>query len=71
MTYNKNKITHLFDNKTIWEGRNVQHVEKGGFGSSDLVSGLQNVDIVDDFNGTCKSINTLVYVYFIPVDSTV
>jgi len=45
-------IVHGFDDKTVREGRNIQHVEKGGFRSPDLVSNLDKVDVVDDFNCT-------------------
>lgn len=42
----------MVNDKTISEGRNVQHVQEGGFGGSDLVSRLDKLDVVQDFNRT-------------------
>uniref|UniRef100_A0A023EUQ6 Large ribosomal subunit protein uL10 n=1 Tax=Aedes albopictus TaxID=7160 RepID=A0A023EUQ6_AEDAL len=45
-------IVHLLNLQTVRERRDVQHVEQGGFGSTDFVAWLQNGHIVDDFNRT-------------------
>ena len=46
------RVIDLLDDKTVCEGRNLQHVKKGGLGGSDLVFLLDDVHILDDLNGT-------------------
>lgn len=45
-------VVDLDDGHTVGERRDVQHVKQGGLGSTDLVTGLDDLDIVDNFNGT-------------------
>ena len=42
----------MLDNHSVCEGGDVQHVEEGGFGSTDLGALGDKVDIGDNFNGT-------------------
>merc|ERR1712080_566663 len=37
-------------NQSISEGRNLQHVQEGGFGHADFVSRLDQVHIMNDFD---------------------
>ena len=46
------RVIDLVDDQTVREGRNVQHVQQGCLGGADLVTGLQDGHIVDDFNCT-------------------
>lgn len=45
-------IVDLNNTHTVGEGRDVQHVEQSGFGSTDLGVLGDKVDVGDDFNGT-------------------
>lgn len=42
----------LNDLHTVVERRDVQHVQQGGFGGSDLGTGGNDLNVVDDFDGT-------------------
>jgi len=45
-------VEALDDFETVGKWRNFQHVQQSGFGSTDFVAWLQNVDVGDDFNGS-------------------
>lgn len=45
-------VVDLRDAHTIGEGRDVQHVEQGGLGSSDLGASLDELQVGSNFNGT-------------------
>ena len=45
-------VVDLGDTHTVREGRDVQHVEEGGLGGTDLVAGLNELEIGGDLNGT-------------------
>merc|ERR1719242_930707 len=45
-------VVDFLDNQTVGEGGDLQHVEKGGLGSPDLVTNLDDGHILDDFNCT-------------------
>lgn len=45
-------VIDLNNRHTVGERRDVQHVEQSGFGRSDLLALSDDLDIVDDFNGT-------------------
>lgn len=45
-------VVDLSNSHTVGEGRDVQHVEKSSLGCSDLGSGLDELEISSDFNGT-------------------
>lgn len=45
-------VVDLLDSQTVREGRDVHHVEQGGLGGTDLVAGLDELEIGGDFNGT-------------------
>jgi hypothetical protein len=42
----------LLDNHSVGERRDVEHVQQGSLGGSDLDTSLEDLDVVDDFNGT-------------------
>jgi hypothetical protein len=46
------RIEDLLNNHTICEGRNVQHIEKGCFRSTDFGSLVNKMDFIHNFNGT-------------------
>lgn len=45
-------VVDLRDAHTVSEGRDVQQVEESGLGGSDLVAGLNELELSGDFNGT-------------------
>ncbi|KAI6766398.1 hypothetical protein HG531_011620 [Fusarium graminearum] len=45
-------VVDLRDTHTVGEGRDVEHVEEGGLGGTDLGAGLNELEISGDFNGT-------------------
>jgi hypothetical protein len=45
-------VVDLRDTHTVGEGRDVEQVEQGGLGRTDLVTGLNELEISGDFNGT-------------------
>jgi hypothetical protein len=45
-------VVDLGDTHTVCERRDVQHVEQGSLGSSDLGTGLDELQVVGNFNGT-------------------
>lgn len=45
-------VVDLSNTHTVGEGRDVQHVEQGGLGGTDLGAGLDELEISGDFNGT-------------------
>merc|ERR1719230_689899 len=45
-------VVHLLDNQTIAEGENLQETEQGCLGGSDLVTGGDDRDVIDDLNCT-------------------
>jgi hypothetical protein len=45
-------VVDLSNAHTVGEGRDVQHVEQGGLGGTDLGAGLNELQIGGDFNGT-------------------
>jgi hypothetical protein len=45
-------VVHLGDTHTVGEGRDVQHVEQGSLGSSDLGTSIDELEIGGNFNGT-------------------
>jgi hypothetical protein len=45
-------IVDLRNSHTVGEGRDVEHVQQGGFGSTDLGAGRDELEIGGDFNGT-------------------
>ena len=49
-------IIDLGDAHTVGEGRDVQHVEQGCLGGSDLGSGLNELQVGGDFNGTTSNL---------------
>jgi hypothetical protein len=46
----------LGDTHTVGEGRDVQHVEQGSLGSSDLATSLNELEIGGNFNGTTSNL---------------
>ena len=49
-------IVDLSDTHSIGEGRDVQHVEQGSLRGSDLASGLDELQIGRDFDGTTSDL---------------
>jgi hypothetical protein len=45
-------VVDLGDTHAVGEGRDVQHVEKGGLGSSDLAASLDELQVGSNFDGT-------------------
>lgn len=45
-------VVDLLDGKTVGEGRDVQHVQQGSLGGSDLATSLNELEVRGDFNGT-------------------
>lgn len=45
-------VVDLGDTHTVGEGRDVQHVEEGSLGGTDLVAGLNELEVGGDLNGT-------------------
>ena len=45
-------VVNLLDDQTVGEGGDVQHVEESGLGHADPLAGLDQVDVLNDFNGT-------------------
>merc|ERR1719468_1089703 len=45
-------VVHLLDDQTIAEGEDLQETEEGGLGGSDLVTGGDDRDVIDDLNCT-------------------
>lgn len=45
-------VVDLRDTHTVGEGRDVEHVEQGSLGGTDLGAGLNELEISGDFNGT-------------------
>merc|ERR1719209_1646224 len=45
-------VVDLQHNQTVAEGADLQHVEESRLGHSDLVAGLDEVDIIDDLDGS-------------------
>ncbi len=45
-------VVNLRDTHTVCERRDVQHVEQGSFGSSDLGTSLDELQVGGNFNGT-------------------
>lgn len=45
-------VVDLDDSQTVGEGRDVQHVQESSLGSTDTEADLDQMDIVDDLNGT-------------------
>ena len=45
-------FTNLGDDQSIAEGADLQHVQEGCLGHTDPVAGLDDVDVLDDLNGT-------------------
>ena len=58
-------VDHL-NQKTVVEGRDVQHVEECRLRGAHLVTLLQDVHVVDDFNCTLQTIKYIVN-YFSPI----
>merc|ERR1719189_3316611 len=46
------RVIHLLHNKPVGEGGDLQHVEQGGLGHTDLVPGSDKMDITGDLNST-------------------
>lgn len=42
----------MFNDKSVREGTDSQHLEKGGFRGSHLISILDQLHIIEDFNGS-------------------
>lgn len=45
-------LVDLGDGHTVGEGRDVQQVQQGSLGGTDLVAGLNELEVGDNFNGT-------------------
>lgn len=45
-------VVDLNDRHTVGERRDVEHVQEGGLGRSDLGTGRDDLDVIDDFDGT-------------------
>lgn len=45
-------VVDLVDTHTVGEGRDVQHVEQGSLGSTDLAASLNELEVGGDFDGT-------------------
>merc|ERR1719326_212605 len=45
-------VVHLGWEETVRERGDVEHVEEGGLGGADLLASLEEVDVVDNLNGT-------------------
>ena len=45
-------MSHLEQSKAILEGLDSELSQQGGLGGSDLVTGLDQVDVADNLNGT-------------------
>merc|ERR1719180_166012 len=45
-------VVHLGDDQTVAEGADLEHVQEGGLGHADPVAGPDDVDVLDDLNGT-------------------
>ncbi|KAK5634438.1 hypothetical protein RRF57_010150 [Xylaria bambusicola] len=45
-------VVDLGDSQTVGEGRDVEHVQQGGLGGTDLVTRFNELEIGSDFNGT-------------------
>lgn len=45
-------VVDLGDTQTVGEGRDVQHVEQGSLGGTDLKAGLNELEVGSNFNGT-------------------
>merc|ERR1719443_1952923 len=50
------RATRIIATATVVEGEDLQHVEESGLGSSDLVTNLDDGDILDDFNCTLSNL---------------
>jgi len=49
-------VVNLGDGHTVGEGRDVEHVQQSSFGSTDSTTGLNDLDIGDDFNSTSSNL---------------
>jgi hypothetical protein len=49
-------IVNLVDSHTVGEGRDVQQVEQGSLGGTDLVTGLNELEVSGNFNGTTRNL---------------
>lgn len=49
-------VVDLGDGHTVGERRDVQHVKQSSFGRSDSSTGLDDLNIVDDFDGTSSNL---------------
>jgi len=49
-------VVDLGDGHTVGEGRDVEHVQQGSFGSSDPCTGLDDLNIGNDFNRTSSNL---------------
>lgn len=48
-------VVDLSDGHTVSERRDVEHVQQSSFGSTDSTTGLDDLDIGNDFNGTSSN----------------
>ena len=49
-------VVHLGDSHTVGEGRNVEHVQQGRLGRTDLGAGRDDLDVGDDFDRTTRNL---------------
>lgn len=49
-------VVNLGNSETVGEGRDVQHVEKGGLGRTNLATGLDELQIGGNFDGTTSNL---------------
>lgn len=49
-------VVDLSDTHTVGKGRDVEHVEQGGLGGTDLAALLNELEVVGDFNGTTSNL---------------
>jgi len=49
---NITRVIDLEDNHSVGEGGDVQHVEEGCFRGTDFETLVNEMDFIDDFNGT-------------------